>query len=320
MNLFLPIFLFAIGVILVVKGGDFFVDAASWIAERSGIPKIIIGATIVSLATTLPELLVSVMAATEGKVDMSIGNAVGSVTANIGLIMALALVCMPGVIRRSDYLMKSILMVVAAALITVCGMTGAVSLPISILLLLVFAIFMWDNIREVRKNTSASKSDNEGKNPVSKEVLITNILKFVVGAAGIVLGSQLLVDNGSILARVAGVPERVIGLTLIAVGTSLPELITTITAIVKKQSALSVGNILGANTIDLTLIMPLSALIAGQALPVSPILAHIDLPVCLLFGLIAVVPTLIRSKFSRWQGIILLVLYAGYVVVTCTLA
>lgn len=318
MDFVLPILLFAIGVVLVVKGGDIFVDAASWIAEKSGIPKIIIGATIVSLATTLPELLVSVMAAVDGKVDMSIGNAVGSVTANIGLIMALALICMPGIIRRSDYLFKSILMIAAAALITVCGIAGAVSVPISAMLLIVFFVFMWENLRAVKKTLDNKQTENEEVEN-SKRVLIANILKFVIGAAGIVIGSQLLVDNGSILARIIGVPERVIGVTLIAVGTSLPELITTITAIVKKQSSLSIGNILGANIIDLTLIMPLSSLISGKALPVSTTFALVDLPICLLVGLIALVPAMIRSKFSRWQGVLLMIVYAAYIVVTCSM-
>lgn len=319
MTLFASIVLFVLGVVLVVKGGDFFVDAASWIAEKSGIPKVIIGATIVSLATTMPELLVSVMAALDGKVDMSIGNAVGSVTANIGLIMAIGLICMPGVIKRSNYLVKSILMLAAAALITVCGITGSVSLPISVLLMIVFAIFMYENLHEVRKNVSAKKSDSEKEEPASRKTVALNVAKFVVGALFIVIGSQLLVDNGSTLARLAGVPERVIGVTLIAVGTSLPELITTITAIAKKQSSLSIGNIFGANIIDLTLIMPLSALISGKALPVSQTLAMIDLPICLVVGLIAVVPAMIRSKFSRSQGIALLAVYAVYVVITCTL-
>lgn len=319
MNLFVTILLFALGVVLVVKGGDFFVDAASWIAEKSGIPKLIVGATIVSVATTLPEMLVSVMAAMQGKVDMSIGNAVGSVTVNVGLIMALCLICMPGVIRRSDYLLKSILMIAAAVLIAVCGFTGAVSLPICIVLLLVFVVFMWENIREVQKNVTAKQQEKEPKEPTSKKIVTVNILKFVFGALGIVLGSQLLVDNGSTLARLVGVPERVIGVTLIAVGTSLPELITTITAIAKKQSALSVGNILGANIMDLSLIMPLASLISGKALPVSNALAYIDLPACLLVCLVAVVPTLIRSKFSRFQGVALLTIYAVYLVITCTL-
>ena len=124
MELAMIVFLFIVGIVFIVKGGDYFVDAASWIAEVSGIPKLIIGATIVSLATTLPEMLVSVMAAARGSVDMAIGNAVGSVTANIGLIMGISLVCMPAVIKRGDYLFKSVLMLAAAALIVVCGFQG----------------------------------------------------------------------------------------------------------------------------------------------------------------------------------------------------
>ena len=116
-----------------------------------------------------------------------------------------------------------------------------------------------------------------------------------------------------------GVSERIIGVTLVAVGTSLPELITTVTAIAKKQSALSVGNILGANIMDLTLIMPLSALISGQSLPISATSARIDLPACLIVGLIAIVPAMTRSKFSRWQGFCLLTVYTAYVICTCVI-
>ncbi len=313
----LIIFLFAVGVILVVKGGDYFVDAASWIAEVSGIPKLIIGATIVSVATTLPEMLVSVMAAVQGKVDMSIGNAVGSVTANIGLIMAIALVCMPGLIKRKDYLMKSILMILATVLIVACGFKGEVNMTFSLVLLVIFVIFIGENISSAKKMMSTKQDTLEEKASTDRKTVIINIVKFVIGAAGIVIGAQLLVDNGSELARMVGVSERIIGVTLVAVGTSLPELITTITAIAKKQSALSVGNILGANIMDLTLIMPLCAVISGKSLPVTAELAKIDLPACLLVGTIAIVPAMISSKFSRWQGVVLLMVYAAYVVVTC---
>ena len=138
MNLTLVMILFIAGIVFIVKGGDFFVDASSWIAEISGIPRLIIGATIVSLATTLPEILVSVMAAMKGKVDMSIGNAVGSVTANIGLIMAVSLICIPFVIERKDYLVKSILMLAAAAFIMAAGFLGQVGHILSIVLFLIF--------------------------------------------------------------------------------------------------------------------------------------------------------------------------------------
>ena len=317
MDIVITIVLFAVGVLFVVKGGDFFVDAASWIAEVSGIPKLIIGATIVSVATTLPEMLVSVMAATQGKVDMSIGNAVGSVTANIGLIMAIALIFMPGIIKRKDYLVKSILMLSAAALIVVCGLFGEISVVFSIVLLVIFAVFIWENITAAKREMSPKGERDSEAALTDRKTVITNIVKFVAGTVGIVWGADLLVDNGSDLARLMGVSERIIGVSLVAVGTSLPELITTITAIAKKQSALSVGNIIGANIMDLTLIMPLSSIISGKPLPVSDTSAMIDLPACMLVGLIAVIPAMIHSKFSSWQGYTLLAVYAVYVVITC---
>lgn len=316
MELAVTIALFVLGLIFVIKGGDYFVDAASWIAEKTGVPKLIVGATIVSVATTLPEMLVSCMAAAQGKVDLSIGNAVGSVTANIGLIMAFAIIFMPGAINRKTYLLKSILMLTAAALIALCGFFGQVSIPISCALIAIFALFIWENIRDALHHMRQKKdrSEDEIEN-VRKGVIAA---KFIFGAAGIIIGAQLLVDNGSLIAQHIGIPERVIGVTLVAVGTSLPELITTITAIIKRQSALSIGNILGANIIDLTLIMPLSSLIAGKPLPISPSMAMIDLPACLFVGLIAIVPAMILSKFSRWQGILLLLVYAGYITLTCS--
>ena len=315
MELAMIIFLFLVGIVFIVKGGDYFVDAASWIAEVSGIPKLIIGATNVSLATTLPEMLVSVMAAAKGSVDMAIGNAVGSVTANIGLIMGISLVCMPAVIKRGDYLLKSVLMLAAAGLIVVSGFAGQMEMGISAALIVIFFLFLWENITSAKRSMKAEESGSRKKIEGRKEVLV-NLLKFVAGAVGIVWGADLLVDNGSALAAMVGIPERVIGVTIIAVGTSLPELITTITAIAKKQSSLSVGNILGANIIDLTLILPLSSFVSGKALPIAEASAKLDLPACLAVGCIAVIPAMIFSKFKKWQGILLLAVYAGYLVLT----
>ena len=316
MDLVLMIAVFIAGIILIVKGGDFFVDAASWIAEVSGIPKLIVGATIVSVATTLPEMIVSVMAARQGKVDMSVGNAVGSVTANLGLIMAIALICMPGTIRRRDYFLKSLLMLIASGIVVFAGNRGAVDSQLSGLLLIVFAVFLIENVRSAltagENNPTAKKIS-----PQKKEILL-NCIKFVAGAAGVVVGADLLVDSGSALARLAGVSERIIGVTIIAVGTSLPELVTTVTAVMKKQSALSVGNILGANIMDLTLILPVSGLISGKALPLSPTAGKIDLPACLLVGCIAVLPPVFTKKFQRWQGAALLAVYIVYLFLTCS--
>lgn len=312
--------LFLVGIALIVKGGDAFVDAASWIAEVSGIPKLIVGATIVSIATTIPEMLVSVMAAGQGKVDMAVGNAVGSVTANLGLIMAISVLCIPSVIRRADYLLKSVLMLCAAGVIVLAGVTGAVTPPLSAVLILIFFIFIVENVRAAKRTMALESADRAAADrpEVNGKIIGVNAAKFLLGAAGIVIGAQLLVDNGSLLAKYAGVSERIIGVTLVAVGTSLPELVTTITAVVKKQSDLSVGNIIGANIIDLSLILPVSALVSGQALPISAASGWLDLPACLLVGVIAVVPAMIFSKFQRWQGMLLLAVYAGYVFLTCS--
>lgn len=333
MELTITILLLLIGIVLIVKGGDYFVDAAAWMAEASGIPKVIIGATVVSLATTLPEMLVSVIAAMDGKVDMAVGNAVGSVTANVGLIMAISLVFMPGVINRKDYVPKSILMFCSSLVIVASGRAGHINLFLSAVLIILFVLFLIENIRSTQHSMHsaaalrAAEYATAGDSAVSlslpkagleRSTILINVVKFIGGAAGIVVGANLLVNNGSELARYIGISERIIGVTLVAIGTSLPELVTTITAIIKKQSSLSIGNILGANIIDLTLILPVSMIFAGKPLPIASSSAVLDFPACLLVGCIAVVPMIISSKFKRWQGFALLAVYAAYLVLTCT--
>lgn len=326
MEILIAVVLLAVGIVLIVKGGDFFVDAASWFAEVSGIPKLIVGATVVSFATTLPELLVSAFAAVEarstgdlGLVDMAIGNAVGSVTANLGLIFAIALIAMSTVIRRKDYLLKMLLMLGAATAVVVFSLLfEGVGLTSSMILLAIFAVAMFDNIRTavvtVRANKAAGVNDEKRK--PTKTLVAINIGKFLVGAAGIVFGADLLVDNASDLATLCGVSDRVISVTIVAIGTSLPELVTTLTAIVKKQASLSAGNIIGANIIDLTLILPVCAVISGGTLPVVGTVGILDMPACLLIGAVACIPTMFTKKFARWQGILLLGLYAVYMVLT----
>ena len=326
MELFLTILLFTVGLIMIIKGGDFFVDAASWIAEISGIPKLIVGATVVSFATTLPELLVSTIAAVQGrqladpaKVDMAIGNAVGSVTANIGLIMALALLFMPSVIRRKDYMLKSLLMLGATAVLAAVSLSGSLSIAPSVLLILIFAVAMTENVVSAVRTMGAQRECGavEERPAADRKTVIIMIVKFLLGVVGIVWGADLLVEEGSALASLIGIPEGIVAVTVIAVGTSLPELVTTLTAIAKKQADLSAGNIIGANIIDLTLILPINMLAFGDNLPFSAQASHLDLPTCLLVGLIATVPMMISGKFRRWQGVALLTVYLAYVAISC---
>ena len=315
-NLIYVIIMFLIGLVLIVKGGDIFVDAATWIAEATGIPKFIIGATIVSFATTLPELLVSAIAASKGQADMAVGNAVGSVTANVGLIMSISVMCMPAAVKRSEIAFKGSLMILAVASLFAFSYSLSLNMWQSVTMIVIFAVFMIENLISGKKSMGITEEDR-GPKATGKDIAI-NVVKFIIGAASIAVGADLLVDDGTILATKMGVSEAIIGVTIIAIGTSLPELVTTITAIVKKQSDLSIGNIIGANIIDLTMILPICAFISGGALPVGKQSAFLDMPICLTVIAIAIIPTLIQKKLSRWQGALMVAIYIGYIAVLVT--
>ena len=312
------VLLFAAGLVCIIKGGDLFVDAAGWIAEASGIPKFIIGATIVSFATTLPEMLVSVFAALEGNADIAVGNAVGSVTANTGLIMCLSLVCMTCLMERRQFGVKACLLL--AAILSLFGFTrdGRLSVAESLLVLVIFAGFLAESLISARREQGTELKEDEERPAVSGKTVAGNIVKFVLGAAGIVLGAQLLIDNGSAIAALLGVPDAIIAATMIAIGTSLPELVTTLTAIRKKESSLSVGNIIGANIMDLTLILPLCSLILGKPLPVQSQGMLLDIPACLVICAAVLVPALWKGKFQRWMGFLAGGLYIVYLTVMFT--
>jgi cation:H+ antiporter len=314
MSIWIALLLFAIGIVLVVKGGDWFVDAASWMARAAKIPPFLIGATIVSFATTLPELIVSVMASLEGKNDMAVGNAVGSVTANLGLIMAIALLFMSVSAPRKQYWKQCLLLAGTAAVLWIGCLSGKLQGWAIFVLIGAFALSMAGNVVDAKRGMS----DEEEQEVVEKtpKAIARNIAIFVIGAAGIVLGSNLLIEGGSEIAELLGVPERVIAVTMVAIGTSLPELVTTLTAIRKKQANLSVGNILGANIIDLALILPVCSIVSGGSFSVSAQCLNIDFPACLLLVAIAIVPLLLKEKGYKLQGALMLVLYVAYLVLT----
>ena len=299
--------LFAVGLALIIKGGDWFLDGAVWLAEATGIPRFVIGATVVSLSTTLPELTVSAMGVLQGETDMAVGNAVGSVTANLGLILGVSALFLPGKTDRRQLALRAMLMLLAAALLLVLCGSGTLRSGEGWLLAAVFAAYLALSLAD------AAGSRGEARRKPPKEELGRKLPRFAAGAAAILAGSQLLIRYGSRLALALGVPAGVVGVTLVAVGTSLPELTTTLTAIAKGESALSVGNIVGANIIDLTLILPVCALLSGGALPVGERTVGLDLPVLLTLGVAAFLPPLLRGRFSRWQGAALLGIYAGYV-------
>lgn len=347
-SVWVTLIFFIVGLVLIIKGGDWFVDSASWIAEVLGVPKFVIGATIVSVATTLPEMIVSIAATAKGNVEMAAGNAIGSVTANTAMIMGLFIVCMPFAVKRKEFAPKASMMFCASAMLILgCIFTEktqhefiagennwyySLSMVGVVVLIAIFVIFFIENFISMKNSDTqiepspdsiAIQAEDDivvSKATASASDWVKNLVFFILGAAGIVIGAELLVNAGTALAEDIGIPQRLISVIAIAIGTSLPELVTTITALRKKEGALSVGNILGANIIDLTLILPICSFVSmgkgNGALAVAASSVQIDMIVCLAAIAIAIIPTIITKKFQRWQGAVTLLGYLGYVIAT----
>ncbi len=336
MSNFLVFVLFIVGFILIVKGGDWFVDSSVRIAEETGIPKILIGATIVSLATTLPELLVSVVASLRGAPDMAIGNAIGSTICNIGLILGITALFLPGKIEGA-FKSKGILMILSTTVLIFFARDRIITKFEGIFLLALLVYYIYLNLKEVKECTRSKKSCvtnyEEALDIVDEGIdenngMIKIILQFIGGAAGIVIGARLLVDNGIIIAEMINVPEQVISLTIIALGTSLPELVTAITAIRKKCYSISVGNIIGANILNITMILGFSSIIAKQGLIISTRdidlfgkvfenvvqTLYIDIPISLILMFMVVIPVIVSKQLKRYNGIMMLLTYFVYIV------
>ena len=301
--------LFVVGIVLIIKGGDWFVDSASWFAEATGIPKFVVGATVVSFSTTLPELLVSVRSAMTGSAQLAIGNAIGSVTGNTTLIMGLSLVAIAGVVSRKEFAFKGGLLLASVVGLTLLSLGNSLPVWSAFILWAIFLTFMISNLLEGKKAAAT-----EEKADFDKKEVPGRIMWFVIGTVCIVFGAEFLVSSGKTIAARMNISETIIGFTVMALGTSLPELVTTITAIRKKENSLSVGNIVGANIIDATLILPLCAVINGEALPVEKMNLLFDFPVCIAACAVAIIPTVIQGRFKKWQGFTLLSIYAIYMI------
>lgn len=324
----LPVLLFIVGLILLIKGGDWFVDGAVGIAHRFNMPEILIGATVVSIGTTLPEVMVSAGSAVKGIGSMAYGNALGSIICNTALIAAITIAVKPSDVDRKSMKTPVIFFTLAALVyVFISYFTGSFSRISGILLLILFVVYMIIAVKQalsITKNPKSEVSDTESENNDNKEESKkeSSVLKFlvllVVGAALIAVGADLLVDNGTIIAERLGVPSTVIALTFVALGTSLPELVTAITSLIKGSGALSLGNIIGANMFNLVLVSGLSISLAPFDVPCDKLIGGInsslviDIPVMILVSCILIIPALIRGKMARIQGILMLAIYAAF--------
>ena len=319
-----PALLFAIGLVLLIKGGDWFVDGATGLARRFHIPEIIVGATVVSIGTTLPEVMVSATGALNGQGAMSYGNAIGSIICNTSLIAALTLAIRPGPVDTKAMKTPVIFFFVSAAVYCAAAyLMGEFTRPLGIVLLAMFVYYMFITIRHGMKNPTPQ--DEEAHDDGTSVPLWKELLLLVVGAAVIAVGANLLVDNGTIIAKELGVPETVIALTFVALGTSLPELVTAITSLVKGHGSLSIGNIIGANIFNLVLVSGVSVTLAPFEVPVGNTICGInssfvlDLPLMVIVMALMTLPALATKKLHRWQGIALLCIYAAFCVIQFTM-
>ncbi len=344
----IPILLLALGFILLIKGGDWFVDGATGIARRFHLPEILIGATVVSIGTTLPEVMVSSGAALQGSGSIAYGNAIGSIICNTALIAAITIAIKPGpAARKSLILPVSFFFGAAIFYSAIAYFTGYFSRVTGILLLFTFIVYMVSTVLKMKKTAAdigtvvfeekegpvvseaeleaQSGEDHVVETDGKKDSLLKDILLLVLGAALIAVGADLLVDNAIIIAEKLGVSEKVIGLTIVALGTSLPELVTAITSLIKGHGSLSLGNIIGANLFNLVLVSGAAVTINPFNVPVSSTINGInssliiDIPVMLSVMAIMTIPTIIKQKISRWQGILLLGIYTAFLVLQFTL-
>ena len=363
------VLLFAVGLVLLIKGGDWFVDGATGIAKRFNLPDIVVGATVVSIGTTLPEVMVSTTGALAGSGAMAYGNAIGSIICNTALIAAISIIVNPGPVNVKSMKTPAIFFFASAALYCVASyFLGEFPRWMGFGMLAIFVVYMILTVRNGLKNPDASAEEEEEDDGESKSIwgevalllacavvvailsnvvtgillvvafavytflkvkpakdggksLIEELLFLVIGAGVIAVGADFLVEHGQIIALELGVPETVVALLFVALGTSLPELVTTITSLKKGRASLGVGNVIGANVFNLVLVSGVAVSLAPFEVPFTKLLDTglnmslvIEIPVMLGVMSLMIFPAMLKKKLGRWQGIVLLGIYAAFVV------
>ena len=317
----ISVLLFIVGLLFLIKGGDWFVDGASALARRFHLPELLIGATVVSIGTTLPEVMVSTMSALSGHGEIAYGNAIGSVICNAALIAAITIAVRPGKVYPKTLKMPVLFFFAAAAIYCVAAYGfGKFTRPMGFIMLAMFVAYMAANIHQMKNAPAEEHEEEEETMPLPRMLML-----LVLGAVLIAMGANLLVDNGTLIAQALGVPESVIALTFVALGTSLPELVTAITSLIKGHSDLSLGNVVGANVFNLVLVSGVSVALAPFTVPQSATIFGmnsslvLEIPVMIAVMVLLTAPALVRGKLSRVQGVALLVIYAVFCGIQFTL-
>lgn len=303
--------LFIMGLIMILKGGNWFVDSAIWLGEITGASMGLIGATLISLATTLPEFFVSTLASNDGLSEIALGNSLGSIICNIAVVISVCVIFKPIKIEDSKFDGKALMMLTFMGIFYFFASDGIVTKMEGLMLVTLTIPFMLFNFYRRNWNT------NDRKRIVFKDIkedLTTNVLKFLVGGFLIIYGADILVNTGVEIANIFRIPKKVVSLTLLALGTSLPELTASLTATFKNKPDISVGNILGANILNITLVLGVSALVHPTGLRVMASSLTLDIPVAILFMLIFIIPGILRKRIGRFTGLLLFSIYLVYIV------
>lgn len=300
--------LFILGLLLVLKGGDLFVDSSITIASRLKVPRMIIGGTIVSLATTAPEFVVSTTASYMGDAGIALGNAVGSAIANIGLIVGVSAILAPIVIDVADFRRRSLWMLLSATLVVLFSWDFNLGRNSGLILFALAILYL--SLNCIRAILERKKTPSESVIQDSNISMKKAILMFLSGAALVIVGSKLLVNSGIAIAEALKIPSLIIGLTAIAVGTSLPELVTAITSAKKKVADLSIGNIIGANVLNLAFITGASAMIRPLSIELFTRYYAFLWLFIMIFALMIIFWK--KGQMGKKAGIILVSLYVIY--------
>ncbi|SEH47221.1 cation:H+ antiporter [Ruminococcus flavefaciens] len=300
--------LLIVGFILLIKGADFFVDGSSAVAKRLKVPALIIGMTIVAMGTSLPETSVSVSASVLGKNDLAISNAVGSNIFNLMVVCGVCAVLCPMAIGK-ETLKKDLpfSIIVAGVLLALGAVTGTVMRWGGVILLALFAFFLYMMISSAKKARDAGELTEEDE---YKIMPVWKCLVFIIGgAAAIAVGGKMVVDGASDIARAFGMSDNLIGMTIVALGTSLPELVTSIVAARKGEVDMALGNVVGSNIFNILFVLGIASTISPIAFTMQN---TIDTAVLIAMSLLVLILCLPKKKLLRWHGGLMLAVYAGY--------
>lgn len=304
-----------VGFILLIKGADFLVDGASNVAKKFHIPEIIIGLTIVSIGTSMPELFVSITSAIEGYPDMAVGNVIGSNLCNLLLILGLSSMIQAIEFKKETRLIETpMTLAVTLVLFIICNIGANITRIEGMILVVLFILFIGYTIYMGKKGESFEKKDTLVEVQTKEKIsMIKSILWILLGIVGLKIGGDLTVNHSVTIAQTIGISEKVISLTIIAIGTSLPELVTSVTAAFKGNSDIAIGNILGSNIFNILLILGVSAMIT----PITYAISYNNQILVLIVGtmLLALFPFIgAKNKMTRSNGFAYLIIYAIYMV------